>query len=264
MSLPRLSNQAARRIFLDRHALLDTPQGTGKGDDLLSLITQLGFVQLDSINTVARAHDMILFARRPRYRSAHLKHLYETQQALFEHWTHDAAVIPLAFYQQWHLRRSRDAEKLRNQWRSWRREGFEDQLQTVLDHIRDHGACGTSDVGKDETRGSGGWWDWHPSKTALEYLWRSGALHVVGRENFQKRYDLTTRALAAHIRAPNAAPTEAETIDWCCHAALDRLGFATSGEIAAFWAHVSAREAKAWCAAALRDGTVEEVEITRA
>ena len=51
------------------------------------------------------------------------------------------------------------------------------------------------DVGKDETRGSGGWWDWHPSKTALEYLWRSGALCVVGRDGFQKRYDLTERVL---------------------------------------------------------------------
>lgn len=262
MSLPRLHNSAARRIFLDRHALLDTPQGAAQGADLLQLIERLGFVQLDSINTVARAHDMILFARRPRYRSAHLRQLYERDQALFEHWTHDAAVIPLRFYPQWHMRRTRDAAKLRGQWRAGRRDGFEAQLKAVLDHIRDHGACGSSDVGKDEARGSGGWWDWHPSKTALEYLWRSGALHVVGREGFQKRYDLTERALDPQIWASNAAPAEEETINWCCAGALDRLGFATSGEIAAFWAHVSAAEARAWCAKALRAGEIEEVEIT--
>lgn len=264
MTRPRLSNSAARRIFLDRHALLDTPQGSASGADLLSLIERLGFVQLDSINTLARAHDLILFARKPRYRPDDLKALYEREKQLFEHWTHDAAVIPLSFYPHWHMRRTRDAAKLRGQWRNWRRDGFEEKFQTVLDHIRDHGPCGTSDVGKGEARGSGGWWDWNPSKTALEYLWRSGALHVVGREKFQKRYDLTEHVLEPHLWDPNTAPTDAQTIDWCCNGALDRLGFATSREIAAFWAHVTSAEAKAWCTEALASGHIEEIEITGA
>lgn len=264
MTLPRLSNTAARRIFLDRHALMETPRGPADSASLLTLIERLGFIQLDSINTVARAHDLILFARKPRYRTDDLKRLYENDKGLFEHWTHDAAMIPLSYYPQWDMRRTRDAAKLRKQWRNWRRDGFEEQLQTVLDHIRTHGACGSSDVGRGEKRGSGGWWDWHPSKTALEYLWRSGALHVVGREGFQKRYDLSERALDTQLWASNDTPSEAQTIDWCCNGALDRLGFATSGEIAAFWAHVTAAEAKAWCTQALRDGQVEEVEITGA
>jgi uncharacterized protein YcaQ len=264
MSLPRLTNTAARRIFMDRHALLDMPQGSANSEALLSLIERLGFVQLDSINTVARAHDLILFARKTRYRTDDLKRLYERDRALFEHWTHDAAVIPLSYYPQWQMRRTRDAAKLRKQWRNWRRDGFEEQLQTVLDHIRDHGACGSSDVGRHEKRGSGGWWDWHPSKTALEYLWRTGALHVVGREGFQKRYDLTERVLDPQIWARNLAPSDAQTIDWCCTGAIDRLGFATPGEIAAFWAHVSAAEAKNWCAQALQRGEIEQIEITGA
>lgn len=249
---------------MDRHALLDQPQGGASGNDLLAVIERLGFVQLDSINTLARAHDLILFARKPRYRPDDLKHLYENDKQLFEHWTHDAAVIPLAYYPQWHMRRTRDAAKLRGQWRNWRRDGFEEQFQTVLDHIRDNGACGTSDVGKGEKRGSGGWWDWHPSKTALEYLWRSGALHVVGREKFQKRYDLTERVLEPNVWAPNTALSDAEIIEWCCNGALDRLGFATSGEIAAFWAHVTSAEAKAWCSEKLARNEIEEIEITAA
>ncbi len=259
-----LSNSAARRIFLDRHALSETPQGSASGDALLALIKRLGFVQLDSINTVARAHDLILFARKPRYRPDDLKRLYERDAALFEHWTHDAAVIPIDYYPLWHMRRQRDAERLRGHWRDGRRAGFEAQFQAVLDHIRSHGACGSSDVGKGEKRGSGGWWDWHPSKTALEYLWRSGALHVVGREGFQKRYDLTERVLDPHVWATQTAPSEDETVDWCCTGALDRLGFATSGELAAFWAHVTAAEAKAWCAAALSRGEIEEIDVTAA
>ena len=49
-----------RRLFLSRHLLTDTPK-----TDLAGLIDALGFVQLDSVNTLARAHDLTLWARRP-------------------------------------------------------------------------------------------------------------------------------------------------------------------------------------------------------
>ncbi len=264
MALQQLDNRTARRLFMDRHALIESPSGNAKGDDLLELITRLGFVQLDSINTVARAHDMILYSRRPSYRPKHLKQLYEGDRALFEHWTHDAAVIPMQFYPQWHLRFQRDAKLLKKRYRNWHRNGFEDQFNSVLQHIRDHGAVGSSDLGKDEKKGSGGWWDWHPSKTALEYLWRSGALTVVGRNGFQKRYDLTERVIEEHL-CPGAIPVdEDETVNWKCNAALERLGFATSGEIAAFWATVSASEARAWCARQQAQGDLEQIEIIHA
>lgn len=259
-----LSNKQARRIFLDRHRLSETPQGAANGDELLNMIKSLGFVQLDSINTVARAHDLILFARRPRYRTKNLKTLYERDKALFEHWTHDAAVIPMSYYPFWHLRRQRDAVQLQARWRDGRREGFEAQFQAVLDQIRTEGPCCSADVGKGEKRGSGGWWDWHPSKTALEYLWRSGALCVVGRDGFQKRYDLTERVLEQHIHDPAQAPDTATTIDWCCDQALARLGFATHGEIAAFWAHIKPAEARDWCDAEMAKGRLDTVNITGA
>jgi hypothetical protein len=259
-----LSNKDARRIFLDRHRLSEVPQGPASGSELLSLIETLGFVQLDSINTVARAHDLILFSRRPRYRPKALKALYERDRDLFEHWTHDAAVIPLAFYPHWHLRRQRDAERLKARWQQGRREGFEAQFQTILDQIREYGPVSSSDVGKDEARGSGGWWDWHPSKTALEYLWRSGALCVIGRDGFQKRYDLTERVLSAHLCDTSQALDVDQTINWCCDQALARLGFATHGELAAFWAHISPAEARDWCMGEIRAGKLEQVHITGA
>ena len=244
-SLPRLDNRRARALFLDRHALAETPAGPGKGADLAGLIERLGFVQLDSVNTLARAHDMILFARRPAYRPKHLTRLY-AQGGLFEHWTHDAAVIPRAFYPHWQLRFARDAARLPERWRNWHKHDFEAEFEAVLAHIRDNGACGSGDLGGEAPKNSGGWWNWHPSKTALEFLWRSGALTVTGREGFQKRYDLTERVIDEALRGHRPAPEE--SIDWLCNGALDRLGFATSGEIAAFWDTVSPEEAKAWVA----------------
>ena len=260
MEVLQLDNKAARRLFLDRHALAEQPSGPAKGDDLLTLIKRLGFVQLDSINTVARAHDMILYSRRATYRPKRLKRLYEGDKALFEHWTHDAAMIPVAYYPHWQMRFRRDAKALKARWRNWRRDGFEDQFETVLRHVRDHGPVCSSDVGKDEKKGSGGWWDWHPSKTALEYLWRSGALAVTGRQGFQKHYDLSERVIEASLLDQSAHPEETASVDWYCGAALDRLGFATSGELAAFWASVTPAEAKAWCARQLAKGAVVEVD----
>lgn len=255
----RLDNGTARRLFMERHALLDAPAGPGKGADLAALIEKLGFVQIDSVNTVARAHDMILFSRRPAYRPRALGHLLERDRLLFEHWTHDAAAIPMAFYPHWHLRFRRDAEKLASRWASWRRDGFAEKFDEVLARIRDGGAVSSAEVGEGETRGSGGWWDWHPSKTALEYLWRSGALAVARREGFRKIYDLTERVIEETLHGHR--PEEEESLDWLCNAALDRLGFATSGEIAAFWDTVSAAEARAWCARALDRGAVIPVDI---
>ncbi len=264
MSLRLLTNKDARWLFMDRHRLSETPQGAASGADLLDLVKGLGFVQLDSINTLARAHDLILFSRRPRYRPKALKALCEQDRALFEHWTHDAAVIPLEFYPQWHLRRHRDAERLKARWKQDRRAGFEAQFQTILDQIREYGPVSSSDVGKGEARGTGGWWDWHPSKTALEYLWRSGALCVVGRDGFQKRYDLTERVIETHLCDATQEPDVDGTIDWCCDQALARLGFATHGELAAFWAHITPVEARQWCHAELQAGRLETIEVTGA
>ena len=254
-----MNNTLARRLFLHRHALAEAPSGPSKGDDLLALIRRLGFVQIDSVNTVERAHHMILFARRPSYRPAHLTPLLERERSLFEHWTHDASIIPTEFYPHWHLRFERAADRLAERWKSWQRHGFEEQFDTVLTQIREGGACCSSDVGQGEKKGSTGWWDWHPSKTALEYLWRVGDLAVTHRAGFQKFYDLSERVLPDGVLRDR--PGAVDTVEWCCNAAIDRLGFATSGEVAAFWATATSAEAKAWCGQELRRGTLIEVDI---
>ena len=108
----RLSNPDARRLFLHRHALCDSgPETPGKAG-LMALIRRLGFVQVDSIATVERAHHMILSARRRSYRPAQLAPLLERDRALFEHWTHDASLIPSEFFPHWRPRFARDRERL--------------------------------------------------------------------------------------------------------------------------------------------------------
>jgi len=241
-----ISNTLARRIFMQRQGLLTPPTTKQSKADLQHLIEQLGFVQIDSIATVERAHHMTLFARNQTYQRRHLTALLEDDRALFENWTHDASMIPTTFFPYWQRRFERDSEHLRARWLKIRREGFDDMLEDILKHIDRDGPVMSRSFAREEKKGSDGWWDWHPSKTALEYLWRTGQLVVTRREAFQKVYDLTERVIPPEHR--NAIPDDPDFIDWCCRSALQRLGFATPGELAAFWGIISAAEAQAWCA----------------
>jgi uncharacterized protein YcaQ len=259
MPLPVLPNPLARRLFLDRHALAEPPSGPCRGASLAALVDRLGFVQVDSINTVARAHDLILWSRRPSYRPAALAQGLERDRTLWEHWTHDAAVLPVGLWHLWQHRFARDADRLRQNWRGWFRDGWETQFDAILDRIARDGPVTSAEVGAGEARGRGGWWDWHPSKTALEWLWRTGKLAVTRREGFRKVYDLTERVIPAAQRAD--CPDPQAVVDWACRSALDRLGFATPGELAAFWKLAAPDEAKAWVQAALARGEVIAAEI---
>ncbi|WP_224815474.1 winged helix-turn-helix domain-containing protein [Hasllibacter sp. MH4015] len=259
MARPLLSNAQARRLFLDRHLLIAPPSGPARGQALADLITDLGFVQVDSVNTFARAHDLILWSRRQSYRPASLRWVNDRARATFEHWTHDASIVPIQFFPMWRMRFERDRARLHGKWRDWHGGSFHAEIDKVLRYVADNGACCTADMEEDRPEKSTGWWDWRPSKVALEYLWRSGDLSICHRRGFRKFYDLSERVIPAeHL---NARMQDAEIVDWACRAALDRLGFATSGELAAFFALVTPAHAKEWVARALADGDVVEVDI---
>lgn len=253
-----IPNPVARRLFLDRHALSEAPAGPASGQALHDLIERIGFVQVDSINTVARAHDMILWSRRQSYRPPALKRLLERDRTMWEHWTHDASILPTRLHGVWQHRFQRDEQRLEANWKRWFRDGYQAQFDIILNRIAKDGPLGTADVGEGEVRGRGGWWDWHPSKTALEWLWRTGRLAITRRDGFAKIYDLTERVIPEALRAP--VPEDAVT-DWACRSALRHLGFATSGEIAAYWKAVSPDAARDWCRNALARGEIIEAEV---
>ncbi|MCF1482363.1 MULTISPECIES: winged helix-turn-helix domain-containing protein [Rhizobium/Agrobacterium group] len=254
-----IDNSTARRIFLERQGLSRPPGRALNRQGLLALITDLGFVQVDSIGTVERAHHQILFSRNQTYRREDLTALLEQDRLLFEHWTHDASILPSAFFPYWKHRFRREESRILERWRSWREPGFEAAFEETHRRITEGGPALSRDM-KEGDHKSGGWWNWHPSKTALEFLWRTGKLSISGRVNFQKIYDLTERCiLPDHLQAE---VTHDAFIDWACREALIRLGFATSGEIAAFWNLVSPQEAKLWLET--HRAELDEIEIAPA
>lgn len=150
------------------------------------MLGNLNFVQVDSINTMARAHDLILRSRQQCYRPVDLRKMVDHERSAFEGWTHDASILPIESFPHWQNKFTRDAVLLQQRWKTWHRGDFLAQAQTILDQIARQGPLGSRDVGKQEKRSSGGWWDWHPSKTALAYLWRTGHIAVTRRNGFSK------------------------------------------------------------------------------
>lgn len=240
-----LDNPTARRVFLDQQGLSAHPGRALSRAGLGDLVHRIGFVQVDSVQTVERAHHQILFSRNQTYDRAHLTHLLEKERLFFEHWTHDASIIPARFFPYWKHRFRRKEPQIRANWLKWQGEAFEAAADEVLAHVRENGPVLSREMKAEPTR-STGWWDWHPSKTALEFLWHTGKLAIAGREGFQKIYDLTERVIPEPYHS--AEVSETAFLDWAARSALERLGFATPGEIAAFYALISPEEARQWLA----------------
>jgi hypothetical protein len=251
---------AAQRLFLGAQGLLDDPMRRVTTVSLQSLIERLGFVQMDTINVLARAHDLTPFSRLDGYRPDQLKQLLEGKRNLFESFTHDASAIPTAFFHHWKPRFARDRARI--QAHAWWQHHFRDTdgAQVVKDvkaRITKEGPLKSSDFEHPEKRGS--WWGWKPQKAALDFLWRSGELMIPRRESFQKVYDLTERVLPDHHALP--CPTSAEHLEWACSTAAERLWIFSPKELAEFWQSIEAPEAKAWCAAAETTGRIVLVNV---
>jgi uncharacterized protein YcaQ len=243
----RLSNPQARSLFLYLQGLADPPNRRLTPDGLYDLIVRLGFVQVDSIRTVERAHHLTLLARNTRYHPDLLRTLLEKERRLFENWTHDASIIPTQWYAYWQPRFAQERQRLQRSasWQSRLGPNAHQVLAQVSRTVRQNGPVMSRDFTDDRAPGMGTWWGWGPSKTALEYLWRTGELAVSQRINFQKVYDLTERVIVPDYLG--SIPDQQAYVDWACSTALQRLGIATPGELAAFWGGISPAEARAWC-----------------
>jgi uncharacterized protein YcaQ len=265
-ALPVIPVQSARLLFMGAQGLLNDPDRRSGRAALLKVIEQIGYVQVDSINVVDRAHHLILASRLDSYRHQHYSHLLERDRSLFEHWTHAASAIPTQWFRHWKLRfdpeRARDFNS--RWWRHllWWRQMVGADAERVIGHVRDRisreGPLRSQDF-EHERDTPGAWWNWKPQKAALEFLWATGELMITGRDGFKKIYDLTERVLPEHHRLSQPAPEE--HIEWACSTALDRMSFATSKELAGFWNAVTQAQAEAWAKAAAKTGRIIQVVV---
>lgn len=248
----KIYNRDARRLWLDAQGLSAAPTGPV---DLPGTIRKLGFVQLDTIRVVARAHDHILWSRNQNYREPMLEKCLGRDRHVFEHFTHDASVIPMEFYPMWRRQFRRLEEKVRG-W-EWHRGMLDEEGRAeIRRRIEVEGPLSTKAFGT-KIEGKREMWRRPPHKLALDYMWYAGELSTSHREGFTKFYDLTHRVIPDHHR--ETEHDDEVQVDWLCREALDRLAFGTPGDIQRFWAAADLGEVKDWTEA--NAGELVPVEI---
>src|SRR5262249_23632671 len=132
---------------------------------IVDLVRTLGYVQIDTLQVVNRAHYITLWARLGSYAMSDFhKLIYTTEQRrLYEGWGHAASIISLDHYRYHRWRISSGS-------REWLNTPDNRKLAAeILARIRSEGGLRVADF---EYTGPqrGAWYDWKPSKMALEVL----------------------------------------------------------------------------------------------
>lgn len=158
-------------------------------------IEHLGYVQIDAISVVNRAHLHTLWNRVPGFSESHLDRLIGRKK-VFEYWFHAASYLPMRDFR-FALPRM---QATKNGKRHWGLDEHARVLRAVMERITLEGPLKARELNaKTPTGSSSGWWNFGPIKRALAQLQMQGDLMVVGRAGFEKSYDLPERAIPKGI-----------------------------------------------------------------
>lgn len=186
-------------------------------------IEHLGYVQIDTIAVIARAHHHILWTRAHDYQADHLNTLIR-QGHIFEHWAHAAAYLPMRDYRFATVR----MQRIRASKHPWF-DVNETLAQQLLHRIRSEGALTLRGISKTGKKSDGNWWNWGDERRALDKLFLQGDLMIAARNGMEKTYDLTERLLPAH--ADTRTPDRHEYAVWLLDSHLRAHGVVTLAQI---------------------------------
>ena len=196
-----LSAAQARRMFLNAQGLARSRSTRRVGATQFTeyLATQ-GVLQLDTVNVFARAHHMPVFSRYGPYDRAALdEYLWGDPDGhsahTFEHWGHEASVMPLALLPALHYRMVTDTN-----WKASVRGRLEAERPGLIAEVaavaEQSGpiTAGTLEHLAPRERPRGTWWDTSHVKDSLEYLFFTGQVAASRARSFTRTYDATSRA----------------------------------------------------------------------
>ena len=196
-----LTAQEARRVFLDAQGLARTrPSRRVRPNDFATYLAFQGVLQLDTVNVLARAHYLPLYSRLGEYSTGDLDAFLwgdtDGHSAhAFEHWGHEASVMPRELLPALHHRMAGHAS-----WQSHHGITLEAERPGLIDTVRALVEAQGPVVGADvehlaprEGR-KGPWWDSSHSTDALEYLFITGRLAASRGRHFARTYDAAERA----------------------------------------------------------------------
>jgi len=236
--MPRnsLSVSEARRIAIKAQGLHWPPSASKcsvTARKISSVVQQLGIVQIDSVNVLARAHLLTLYARLGAYdpKILHRAAYDGCRRQLFEYWGHEASLLPVETYPlwQWRMEDARVGSGIYGGLVRFRKENAK-FVDAVLAEIEKHGPLSAGEL-TDGGRSKGSWWGWSQGKRAIEWLFWAGLVSTHTRRNtFERVYDLTERVLpdaVVQLPIPNREEAQRELL----RRALAASGVATEKDL---------------------------------
>ncbi|WP_062317404.1 winged helix-turn-helix domain-containing protein [Demequina maris] len=208
-----LSAAEARRIHLAAQSLARRrPAGRPGPARFRAYLERQGVLQLDSVNVLARAHHLPLYSRFGPYDRDRFDAWLWGSAENFEHWGHEASVMPRDLLPALHHRMRRSSS-----WKARALGTLEAERPGLLDQVREavaaHGPVTAADLEHLAPREGrrGPWWDESHVKTALEYLFMTGEVAASRADHFRRTYDAPERAwghVGAHDGDAWALPPE--------------------------------------------------------
>ncbi len=193
----RLRREEARRIAI-RAQLLDADRPR----DLVTLVEQLTFLQLDPTAVVAPTADLVAWSRIGRtYEPAHLKRALEVDHTLFEHMAGIAIVRPMS-----------DLRLFLAEMAAWPPSGSEREVwlrandgfrRRLLDQLRASGPLSSREIPDTSQVAwqSTGWTNNRNVTKMLEFLSHRGEVAVAGRRGRERIWDLGERIYPQNVPA---------------------------------------------------------------
>ena len=242
----------------------DAPTLTPTRDDVYRVILQMGCVQIDTLQMVARSQYIALWSRLGRYDPADLDRLAfgdggkRNTRKLFEYWLHAACLIPLTEFRYRLPVMRRHSDGSSGWWKNWLAQpGNAELLAQVRERVRVEGPLRGADFEHDGPR-RGSWWDWKPAKHALERLYDQGELMIAGRTNFQRLYDLRERVLPkwVDVSEPTLDEMHVHTLEWAARA----LGVCQALQVSDFLLTTNRTKSKPYIEQLLKDGVLAPIQ----
>ncbi len=187
-----ISLQTARQIILKHHLLDSSSTFSGK-DGVLTCLQHLGYIQIDTISVIERAHHHTFWTRVPDYTPDMLHELQARDRAIFEYWGHAMSCLPMTDYR-FYLPLMKSFENPTHPWFKQRQKDYGEYTSFVLDRIRKEGPLKSADFDRHPDDKRGPWFEHKVAKGALELLFWRGDVMVKERQNFNKVYDRASSA----------------------------------------------------------------------
>lgn len=258
--------QAARRLAVTKQHLAGKLPAKPTGEQILSVVRDLTFVQWDPIEVVAPSHVLTLWNRVGNFQLSDLDSLLWKEKRLFEHWANIAAAIVLTEdYPIYYSMMLRYPESIGKSWGA--------QKLRARKFLAEHKALGKSIMNQlkrgplqstqfkeyTRTKSADGWGSGSDISTMLFHLHMSGKVMVVGHDGNRNLWGLSDAFLPSWVKRTELSGEEVERV--AAQRAIRALGTASAQEINYYFPRGRYQNLKKTLGGLLGDSVIHRVHV---